>query len=83
MLTIFMIAFSTSFVNAQTKQTTKKDTSSRTVHTKKDGTLDKRYKENKTTETTIGPLKKDGTADMRYKANKTKATSTTTKKKVQ
>ncbi len=39
-------------------------------HLKADGTPDKRYKENKTSE---GPKKKDGTADMRYKANKEKA----------
>lgn len=45
---------------------------------KKDGTPDKRFKENKTTAKTTGPLKKDGTPDMRYKDNKT--TTTTTKK---
>jgi hypothetical protein len=40
--------------------------------TKKDGTPDKRYKENKGAPTTApaGPTKKDGTPDMRYKANK-------------
>lgn len=37
------------------------------VPLKKDGTPDKRFKENKAT---AGPKKKDGTADMRYKANK-------------
>jgi hypothetical protein len=36
-------------------------------HIKKDGTVDKRYKENK-------HLKKDGTADKRFKDNKTKKT---------
>jgi len=36
-------------------------------HLKKDGTPDKRFKENKPPK---GPLKKDGTADMRFKANK-------------
>ncbi|MBS1762241.1 MAG: hypothetical protein JSR00_05160 [Bacteroidetes bacterium] len=35
------------------------------VHKKKDGTPDKRYKENKSKK-----LKKDGTPDMRYKVNK-------------
>lgn len=45
---------------------------------KKDGTPDKRFKENKTTAKTTGPVKKDGTPDMRYKDNKT--TTTTTKK---
>jgi hypothetical protein len=48
---------------------------------KKDGTPDKRFKENKTTAKAAGPLKKDGTPDMRYKDNKTTtSTSTTTKK---
>lgn len=36
------------------------------IHMKKDGTPDKRFKENQ-------HLKKDGTPDMRYKANKAKA----------
>jgi microcystin-dependent protein len=40
------------------------------VHVKADGTPDKRFKENKTTVKTAGPLKKDGTPDKRYKANK-------------
>jgi hypothetical protein len=40
------------------------------VHMKADGTADKRFKENKTTAKTAGPLKKDGTPDKRYKANK-------------
>lgn len=39
-----------------------------TKHLKKDGTPDKRYKENKQ------HLKKDGTPDMRYKENKKKKT---------
>jgi hypothetical protein len=39
------------------------------LQVKKDGTLDKRFKENKKAK---GPLKKDGTPDMRHKANKTK-----------
>lgn len=40
--------------------------------TKKDGTPDKRFKENKGAPTTApaGPTKKDGTPDMRFKANK-------------
>lgn len=45
---------------------------------KKDGTVDKRYKENKTAMKTTGPVKKDGTPDMRYKDNK--GASTTAKK---
>lgn len=38
-----------------------------TKRLKKDGTPDKRFKENKSTE---GPKKKDGTPDKRYKQNK-------------
>lgn len=37
---------------------------------KKDGTPDKRYKENKEAAKPAGPVKKDGTPDMRYKENK-------------
>lgn len=37
---------------------------------KKDGTPDKRYKENKEAKPAAGPMKKDGTPDLRYKANK-------------
>lgn len=37
---------------------------------KKDGTPDKRFKENKETPKPAGPVKKDGTPDMRYKSNK-------------
>jgi hypothetical protein len=39
-------------------------------HLKKDGTPDKRFKENKESKPAAGPLKKDGTPDMRYKSNK-------------
>ena len=40
---------------------------------KKDGTPDKRFKENKAAKPApAGPLKKDGTPDKRFKANKTK-----------
>lgn len=42
-----------------------------TSHVKKNGTPDKRYKENKaTTSTTTTHLKKNGTPDKRYKENK-------------
>jgi len=41
-----------------------------TKHTKKDGTADKRYKENKSAKPVH--LKKDGTADKRFKENKAK-----------
>jgi hypothetical protein len=40
------------------------------THLKKDGTPDKRYKENKNPKPAAGPTKKDGTPDMRYKSNK-------------
>jgi hypothetical protein len=41
---------------------------------KKDGTPDRRFKENKTNVTHVvaGPKKKDGSPDMRYKSNKKK-----------
>jgi hypothetical protein len=55
-------------------QTAPAKTSTTTTHLKKDGTPDKRYKENKTPPPQH--LKKDGTPDMRYKENKTKATTT-------
>jgi hypothetical protein len=41
-----------------------------TTHMKKDGTPDKRYKENKTAkDTAVVHTKKDGTPDKRYKEN--------------
>lgn len=45
-----------------------------TTKLKKDGTPDKRFKENKTsvTHAVAGPKKKDGSPDMRYKSNKKK-----------
>jgi hypothetical protein len=47
-----------------------KDSKATTAHLKKDGTADKRYKENKMKAKAAGPLKKNGTPDKRYKANK-------------
>ncbi|RFM25683.1 hypothetical protein [Deminuibacter soli] len=51
-----------------------KAATAQTAKTKKDGTPDMRYKENKDASKAAakpaGPTKKDGTADMRYKANK-------------
>jgi hypothetical protein len=62
---------------AQTTPATKPATTTTpaTTHLKKDGTPDKRFKENKTPPPQH--LKKDGTPDMRYKDNKTKPTTTT------
>jgi len=80
MVAIALMVISTSLVNAQstvTRKTTTESTSS--VHLKKDGTPDKRFKENKTT-TTVH-LKKDGTPDKRFKENKTTTTKTVIKKK--
>lgn len=54
-------------------QTTTPAKTSTTQHVKKDGTPDKRYKENKTAPATTQHLKKDGTPDKRYKENKTPA----------
>ena len=54
------------------------------VHTKKDGTPDMRYKENKEAAKPPVHTKKDGTPDMRYKENKKpagKSTPATTPKK--
>lgn len=57
---------------AQKKANTKTNNTT-TAATKKDGTPDMRYKENKNKKDTVkakGPLKKDGTPDKRFKANK-------------
>lgn len=78
---MLMLGMSTTLVNAQTDTT--KVVKKTHVHTKKNGTPDRRYKENKTSSTTtvVGPTKKDGTADMRYKANKTVVKKSATKPK--
>jgi hypothetical protein len=52
--------------DAKAKQELKQETTGTTAPMKKDGTPDKRYKENK-------KMKKDGTPDKRYKENKTAA----------
>ncbi|MCF8450058.1 MAG: hypothetical protein K9G49_09340 [Taibaiella sp.] len=50
---------------------TQKPAGAESARLKKDGTPDKRFKENKNTpEAPAGPTKKDGTPDKRYKANK-------------
>lgn len=82
-IAILFLIGSFSFANAQTKTkavnkkattttaaTNVKGEKSTTTHLKKDGTADKRFKENKTKATAAGPMKKNGTPDMRYKANK-------------
>lgn len=56
---------------AQTTPAEKEKTTA--AKTKKDGTPDKRYKENK-------HLKKDGTPDKRYKVNKADSTNAAKKK---
>jgi hypothetical protein len=58
---------------AQTTPATKPATT--TTHLKKDGTPDKRFKENKTPPPQH--LKKDGTPDKRFKENKTGAAAGT------
>ena len=64
-LSTFLVLFViTSFSFAQVKPTTP-PAKQTTQHVKKDGTADKRFKENK-------HKKKDGTPDKRYKENKTK-----------
>lgn len=59
------------FTVANYAQTPQKKEAAKTqaTHTKKDGTPDKRYKENKDADKTQH-LKKDGTPDKRYKENK-------------
>jgi hypothetical protein len=55
-------------------QTTPPTKTTPTTHLKKDGTPDKRFKENKK----VPPhIKKDGSPDMRYKENKTKSEKAT------
>jgi hypothetical protein len=62
LLAVLLFSFATyTPVNASTYQ------QKPATHLKKDGTPDKRFKENKTPK---GPLKKDGTPDKRFKANK-------------
>lgn len=68
MLLAFMAVASPIF--AQTTAEKEKTTASKT---KKDGTPDKRFKENK-------HLKKDGTPDKRYKVNQTDTTKAAKKK---
>ena len=70
MLLAFMAIASPIF--AQTTAQTEKDKTT-AAKTKKDGTPDKRYKENK-------HLKKDGTPDKRYKSNKADTTKAAKKK---
>jgi hypothetical protein len=61
----FMMAFSgLTFAQTSPAKTT-------TTHTKKDGTADKRFKENKDAKPATTHLKKDGTPDKRFKENKT------------
>lgn len=68
-----LIMASVSFAqNTNTTTKTEKKTTTQKTETsgpklKKDGTPDKRYKENKEP---VKHLKKDGTPDMRYKENK-------------
>lgn len=54
---------------------TQKPAGAESAKLKKDGTPDKRFKENKNTPAPAGPTKKDGTPDKRYKANKDAATA--------
>ncbi|CAL1520938.1 hypothetical protein [Chitinophaga sp. MM2321] len=59
----------TAKVKTEKKAATATPVASADTKLKKDGTPDKRYKENKNAATTSGPKKKDGTPDMRYKSN--------------
>lgn len=70
-------------VDAQTVTRVQTKETRKITHTTKSGAPDKRFKENKTTKTTVasGPVKKDGTPDMRYKANKKTTVSVQTNTK--
>jgi hypothetical protein len=78
LLFLFSLVILTSGAMAQdakagksTRKEAKADAKEPQGRTKKDGTPDKRFKENKKTEAApAGPLKKDGTPDKRYNANK-------------
>ncbi len=84
LLTIGILGVSSAVARPNSQDTIKKKSStvhtskSTTRHLKKDGTSDKRYKENRTT--TVH-MKKDSTPDRRYKENKktTKTTKSATK----
>ena len=68
----FMLAFSgLTFAQTSPAKTTT------TTHTKKDGTPDKRFKENKGGKEATVHTKKDGTPDKRFKENKAPKTATT------
>ncbi|WP_447641528.1 MULTISPECIES: hypothetical protein [Chitinophagaceae] len=60
------------FTTTSFAQDAQQSTKAKTEHVKKDGTPDKRFKENKSA-TKTKHLKKDGTADKRFKENKTSA----------
>jgi len=71
----FSFAQTTPAKKPATASTTAKPATTTTAHTKKDGTADMRYKENKDAakaKPATTHVKKDGTADKRYKENKTK-----------
>jgi hypothetical protein len=78
MLTIVALAFATTFTTVRANAATHLLYSTQQQHLKKDGTPDKRFKENKTPK---GPMTKSGKPDMRYKANKPAATKAVKKKK--
>lgn len=64
------ITFAQTTGTSGAKTATKKEVkASSSTHLKKDGTADKRYKDNKKTAAKVH-TKKDGTPDMRYKENK-------------
>ncbi len=75
---IFALVVCTTYSFAQTKTTTQKEPTKtvakkKVAATKKDGSPDMRYKENKDKKAATKPavpLKKDGTPDKRYKENK-------------
>jgi hypothetical protein len=72
---ILAFAFMLAFTGLTFAQTSPAKTTT-TTHVKKDGTPDKRFKENKGKTPATTHLKKDGTPDKRFKENKPKTATT-------
>lgn len=66
---ILITAIIFSFATQATIAVNYRQTPATSQHLKKNGTPDMRYKSNKASSTSKGPLTKSGKPDMRYKAN--------------
>ena len=85
LIALLYLVFNLTFANAQTNQKAAKPANveqSKEQKVKKDGTPDRRYKQNKDAAKPApqGPTKKDGTPDMRFKENKKVEKKTPSKK---